>query len=153
MSWCRPVARTLDASAVPKSQANVTARFLREGEFMHPAEGITLYIREIAATGELMDVLLSDARDPGRRVTYSALKALAIRADTGPKLLMFDGMAQTYSTEDRRLTITRFVDFTYDVGGFISGAARAGRSLEELSTLELLWADPAAWQKPGPIGR
>ncbi|MDK2774846.1 MAG: LptF/LptG family permease, partial [Tabrizicola sp.] len=43
---------------------NVTARFLNAGQFMHPAAGVTLYIREISPTGELLDLFLSDERSP-----------------------------------------------------------------------------------------
>lgn len=144
-----PASRTTLAQRSAEIEANVTARFLREGVFMHPTEGLTLYIREIAPTGELLDVLLSDARDPEQRVTYSALKALAVRSDTGPKILMFDGMAQTLTTADRKLTVTRFVDLTHDLGGFLAGPHREGRALEELSTAELVSADPAARAEAG----
>jgi lipopolysaccharide export system permease protein len=102
-----------------------------------------LYIREIAPTGELLDVFLSDARDPASRVTYSALRALIVSGDSGPKLIMFDGMAQSMDRVSSRLTVTRFADVTYDLAGFMAVSGPRGRSTEELPTRDLLRADPA----------
>jgi lipopolysaccharide export system permease protein len=138
-----PASRITLAARSAEIEANVTARFLREGTFLHPTPGVTFYIREIAPTGELLDVFLSDARDPASPVTYSALRALIVRSDTGPKLIMFDGMAQTLDRVSSHLTVTRFVDVTYDIGGFMAGTGPRGRLPEELPTRDLLRADPA----------
>lgn len=117
---------------------NVTARLLVEGRFMHPADGLTVYIREIDETGELKGVLLSDSRRAGSRTMYTAARALLVRAETGPKLVMVEGLAQTYDASTRRLSTTRFSDFAYDLGGLI-GARGSGRTDErELPTAALL---------------
>ncbi|MFN4130812.1 MAG: LPS export ABC transporter permease LptF [Paracoccaceae bacterium] len=122
---------------------NVTARFLRDGQFMHPTNGLTLYIREITPNGELRDVFLSDDRSPGASTTYTARRALLARGDQGPKLLMFDGMTQELVHASRRLSVTRFADVTYDLGGVLGAGANGARTVDEASTLELLRADPA----------
>lgn len=118
---------------------NITAQFLVDGSFQHPAAGITLYIREITLQGELLDIYLSDAREPGQRTTYTAERALLVRAETGPKLVMFEGMAQTLESDGNRLFVTRFDDFTYDIGALITAAGERRRDLREFSTAMLLW--------------
>ena len=138
-----PASRITLAERSREIEANVTARFLREGTFLHPTPGVTFYIREIAPTGELLDVFLSDARDPASRVTYSALRALIVSGDSGPKLIMFDGMAQSMDRASSHLTVTRFADLTYDIAGFMADRGPRGRSTEELPTRDLLRADPA----------
>jgi lipopolysaccharide export system permease protein len=138
-----PASRTTLSARSAEIEANVTARFIREGTFLHPTPGVTFYIREIAPTGELLEVFLSDSRDPAARVTYSALRALIVRGEGGPKLIMFDGMAQTLEEATGRLTVTRFGDFTYDIGAFMARTAVLGRSAEEASTRDLLRADEA----------
>ena len=90
-----PASRTALTERSTEIQENITSRFLRDGQFLHPAEGVTLYIRHISENGELRDLFLSDDRSPGKTVTYTARRALLARGDTGPKLLMFDGMTQT----------------------------------------------------------
>ncbi|MBT8476416.1 MAG: LPS export ABC transporter permease LptF [Alphaproteobacteria bacterium] len=124
---------------------NVTARLLVEGRFMHPAPGATLYIREISPTGELRDLFLRDARRDDRHVTYTATRALLLRSDEGPRLAMFDGMAQTLDPKLRSLSVTRFEALNLDVGRLIDMDAGGGaerRSYRELSTAELLSGDP-----------
>jgi lipopolysaccharide export system permease protein len=81
---------------------NVTARFLNAGQFMHPSKGITLYIREISPTGELLDLFLSDERAEGVRAVHAARKAFLVRGDKAPKLVMVDGSTQTLTRADQR---------------------------------------------------
>lgn len=144
-----PASRQALALRGAEIEADVTARFLRDGSFLHPSPGVTLYIREIAPSGELRDVILSDARAPDRRVTYSALRAVAVAADTGPRIVMYDGMAQTLTQEDRSLSVTRFADLTFDLGSFMSGGGRGRVAVEELSTTELLAPSAARMAETG----
>ena len=130
---------------------NVTARFLIEGRFMHPADGLTVYIREISETGELKGVFLSDARRPETATTYTAARALLVRAETGPKLVMVEGLAQIYDPETRRLATTRFSDFAYDLGVLIGAGSSRHPDVREMPTALLLAAAPetiAATGKP-----
>jgi lipopolysaccharide export system permease protein len=144
-----PASRATLASRMTAISENITARFLNDGQFMHPAPGITLYIREITPNGELRDLFLADDRSSADRVTYTAARALLVRGETGPKLIMFDGMAQNVTRGDQRLSVTRFADFTYDLGGLLSVGADAGRTMDELSTTALLQADPALLTETG----
>lgn len=123
---------------------NVTARLLVEGRFVHPSDGMTLYIRKITGSGRLQDVYLRDGRNPERHITYTATEALLVRTKEGPRLIMYDGMAQGYETGTRDLSLTRFDDFAVDVSSLIDGADRSGdaRTYREASTAELLAARP-----------
>lgn len=144
-----PGSRGALAERTAEISQNVTARFLTEGQFTHPSAGLTFYIRELAPTGELLDMFLADERVADRRVTYTARKALFARTETGPKLLMFDGMAQTLDASGRNLSLTRFADFTYDFSGMIEAGDRGKRSVDELSTFELLSPTPALLAETG----
>ena len=144
-----PMSREALTDRYAEIRQNVTARFLTEGEFTHPGDGLTLYVRELAPSGELLGLFLTDARNPAAVTTYSAEKALFARTDTGPKLLMFNGMAQQVAGPERRLSITRFADFTYDLGGLLPDAAPGTRNIDALSTAELMSADPALLAETG----
>jgi lipopolysaccharide export system permease protein len=128
---------------------NITARLLSEGQFLHPSEGFTFYIREVTPLGELRDVFLNDTRNAGEHVTYTARRALLIRDESGPKLVMFDGMAQALSTQDGRLAVTRFTDFAFNISSLIGTAPEDARTLKELTTLELLRPTPALEAETG----
>ncbi|MBS9716533.1 LPS export ABC transporter permease LptF [Pseudohalocynthiibacter aestuariivivens] len=117
---------------------NVTARFLKEGMFLHPADGITFYIREISPAGELRHIFLSDVRNADSPVTYTAKRALLVRDPSGPKLLMFDGLAQNFTPDSQRLATTSFADFAYDIGSLIEEKSTTSSNPELLSTYQLL---------------
>lgn len=121
---------------------NVTARLLRQGTFLHPTKGVTFYIGQITPEGELRDVFMSDARSAEARTDYSARSALLIRDESATKLVMFDGVVQDLSNDDRRLSTTSFVDFSIDVSGFVSQSASTRRRANQLSTAELFWPTP-----------
>jgi lipopolysaccharide export system permease protein len=129
-----PISRSQLADREGEIANDITARFLTEGQFLHPADGITFYIRDISAQGELLDVFLSDVRSTGQRTTYMAKRALLLRRDDGPKLIMFDGSAQTFTEATQRLFITRFSDFSYDIGDLITGNGRSRRDVREYGT-------------------
>lgn len=134
-----PLARgAADAQRTTMSE-NITAHFLQSGQFSHPTKGVTLYIREISPTGELLDLFLSDDRNPARRITYTASRALFLRGESGPKLLMFNGMAQEFDASDQRLSVTRFADFTYDLGALLTHDAAGRTDAGALGTHDLLW--------------
>ncbi|WP_108853367.1 LPS export ABC transporter permease LptF [Albidovulum aquaemixtae] len=136
-----PASRAKLAERRGEIAENVAANFLTEGTFLHPAAGITFYIRKITPRGELQDIFLTDLRAAGQRTTYTARRAILVKDPGGPKLVMFDGMAQTLSTETRGLAVTRFSDFTYDIGALIAGRGSPVPTVEELPTQALIAPD------------
>jgi lipopolysaccharide export system permease protein len=148
-----PAARARLAERQAEISQNVTARFLTEGSFMHPAADVTIYIRAISEHGELMDLFLSDGRKPESRTIYTAQKALIVRgADDGstpPKLIMFDGMAQVLDLKDARLSVTHFADFTYDLGGLFDTSTRQRSDLREWGTGALMLEAPRVIAESG----
>ncbi len=128
---------------------DLTGRFLREGEFIHPTDGVTVYIREISELGEFRDIFLQDRSQPDSETTYTAQRALLISSEVGPRLVMFEGVAQTVQLTSGRLSIVEFDDFTYDIGGLISDTGARIMDMREMSTLLLLTAPPAIIEAHG----
>lgn len=121
---------------------DITAKFLNEGSFESPVEGITLYIRQISDLGELLDLFLYDTRTQGLETIYTAEKALIVPAEAGPKLVMFDGVAQTLRADDGALAQTRFADFTYDLAAAIGPDTTIKPSLEAVPSWWLVAPTP-----------
>ena len=138
-----PASRARLAERQLEISQNTAAKFLVEGTFNHPARGLTFYIRSIDLSGELTDLFLSDKRTAGQRSIYTAKRARLVSDDTGPKLVMFDGMVQTLDSTTARLTVTRFVDFTYDVVAAAGDDGPRRADVDELATAALLFADDA----------
>lgn len=135
-----PVSSARLSDRTAEISENMTARLLSEGRFLHPADGVTFYIREITPLGALSNIFLADSRDPARRVTYTAREALLVRGERAPSLVMIDGMAQVFDNNTRRLSVTRFEDFAFDLDGLVGGIVSGKRSPNELPTNMLLAA-------------
>lgn len=132
-----PASRAKLADRSGEISENIASRFLSEGVFLHPSEGITFYIRAITPTGELKDIFLADSRNRDGRTIYTARSALLVKSDLGPKLVMFDGLAQTLGQKDEKLSVTRFKDFSYDIGALIAAQGERTRTLDEIPTVDL----------------
>jgi len=103
--------------------SNITAKLLTEGEFLHPAAGVTFYIREITPEGELRNVFLSDRRRADAPATYTSAKAYLVQQGGGTKLVMLNGLAQNVEATGQRLFTTHFDDFSYDISRLVSQSA------------------------------
>ena len=148
-NFLAPAARSQFIDRSQQVQDDLTGRFLREGQFIHPTAGLTVYIRDITELGEFRDLFLQDRTDPAVETTYTAPSALLLRSDRGPRIVMFDGMAQTFDPASGRLSTVRFEDFTYDIGALIGDGGFRTFDLRELPTWVLLTADAEAAQNLG----
>ena len=139
-----PLARARLADRQAELAQDVTEQFLRPGSFQYPADGITLFIRDIATDGCLLDLFIEDARDPANQTIYTSEEALVVRAENGPVLILLRGMSQNLRQNGDRqaLAVTRFQEFSYDIGAMLTGGGRRGRDLRDYGTLRLL--DPDA---------
>ncbi len=117
---------------------NITAKLLSEGSFLHPAPGITFYVRKIDADGRLNDVFLSDSRDKENPVTYTGAEAYLVRDGARSSLILVDGLARQLNIEKRALSTTHFRDFSYDISALISKEDAAARNIRAIPTLELM---------------
>ncbi|MEO0358260.1 MAG: LptF/LptG family permease, partial [Pseudomonadota bacterium] len=119
---------------------NATARLLQEGTFLNASDDVTLFIKSVSAQGELVNVFLHERSDD-RTLTYSAERAFLVRSDTGPKLVLIDGLIQAQGGPDSALTTTRFNDFVIDVGRFLSVGPVSADQIQDLDSLALARAD------------
>nr|WP_321249045.1 LPS export ABC transporter permease LptF [uncultured Ruegeria sp.] len=117
---------------------DVTAQLLNEGEFLHPAASVTVYIGSIDLDGTLHEVFVSDRRDKLNSASYSSKTAYLVNNDAGLHLVMLDGIALRLDREGRTLSSTLFQDASYDISGLTSSRGMNDRSLEAVPTIELL---------------
>ncbi len=117
--------------------AAISARLLVPGTFQSPADGVTVYVREILPDGTLEGLLLFDRREVVRETTYTADRGLLVRTDLGPRLVMFTGMAQTLEIDSGKLSTTVFDDFTVSIDALVSVPPDRRRDYRGLTTQEL----------------
>ncbi len=86
----------------------------------------------------MIDIFLSDRRLDERQTIYTARSAFLVRADSGPKLIMIDGMAQDIRSIDQSLSTTSFSEFVFDIGTILATTRLTKRRGSHLSTRQLL---------------
>lgn len=128
---------------------SISARLLREGVFLHPSRGVTFFFRDMTPEGELKDVFLSDRRQEGREIVYTADQAFLLRDAEGSKMVMLSGLAQTLDIETGRLSTTQFGDLTYDISRLIVPGKAKRRKLDAIPTWELLSRSDAVAEESG----
>ena len=137
--WLMPLAQRDMRERMTQIRGDVAVAFMREGAFLNPLDGVTVYLRETGPSGELLGVFVQDERDPDREVTYTAEKALLVRDGEGTRLLMFDGMAQSMTgPSGSDLTVLRFDKLAYDLTTFADTGAERMRKPSEMFLPALL---------------
>lgn len=109
-----------------------------ERQFLHPADGLTLFISDTSRTGEMAGLFLNDQRDPNRPVTYSAKKALLLREGEEARLVMMEGVALAPGPTPGQLTSVRFDQFVFDLSELLKEQGDRVRRPSEYSVPELL---------------
>jgi lipopolysaccharide export system permease protein len=142
-------AATLTNFLVPLAQAqlkererdiagNVTARLLTEGTFLHPSDQVTFYTRQIEVDGVLRDVFLSDRRNAGQGIIYTAAEAYLLRNGEATTLIMVDGLAQRLEQEGQRLSTAKFADFSFDISTLVRSDTVEDLRIDTMTTPALL---------------
>ena len=114
---------------------------LREGEFIHPAHRVTVYIRATGEDGQMAGLFVQDDRDPDARVTYTARRAAMVRTEEGPRLVMFDGAAQRVNPGTKDLSILTFEKLVYDLSSLVSSGGTRSRKPSEYYAWQLVAPD------------
>lgn len=94
---------------------SVSAKLLKDGQFIHPLEGITFYVKEIETDGTLLDILLHDRRNIDEILTYSAKQAFLARDESNTTLYMKNGLIQAINSKMQTLSTTRFESVAIDL--------------------------------------
>ncbi len=94
---------------------DVAAQLLREGDFLHPIEGVVLYIGKVGFDSTLRDVFISDQRQPKEPLTYTAAEAYLVPQGNALYAVLVNGMATRYNASQEMLSVTWFEDFTFDL--------------------------------------
>ena len=122
-------------------RADIGAAILREGAFVVPTNGLTVFIREIQPAGEIRGILVHDNRNPERPMTFLAESGMLAQTPEGARLIMSNGNVQQVQEEGARLSVVRFERYVFDLDQF-AGAQRASeRETSERSLGELLWPE------------
>lgn len=136
-----PVSATRLAERSFEIQDELTNTIIVEGQFLHPSPGVTFFIRDTSNVGEMAGLFLNDQTDPNGAITYSAKRALLARDGETARLIMFDGIAQRYQPETRRMDTVQFEQLAYDLSPLIAQSEARARKPVEYFVTEVLGPD------------
>lgn len=88
---------------------------LQEGTFNSFGSGLTVYVREIGRSGEVVGILVHDERDRSHPVTMMAESGTLVRSAEGPRLLLINGNRQAFDRANRSLGLLYFDRYTFDL--------------------------------------
>lgn len=137
--YVMPTAQREMKDRITEIRGDIAAAFLREGAFLNPVAGVTVYLREMGRPGEMFGIFVQDERDADQVVTYTAERAVVVDAAGSTRLVMFDGIAQSaQGPEGAQLSLLRFEQLSYDLGAFASESGERVRKPSELYLPRLL---------------
>ena len=122
-------------------RSDIASALIQDGRFMHPSDGLTVYIREANGSADMRGVMVHDAREAGAAVTFNAQRGTLVKTETGPRLIMFDGLAQRIDPTSESLSLLQFDKIGYDLSEFVSDPAERRRKASEFFFPQLLWPE------------
>ncbi len=128
-------------------RADIGAALLNEGEFNTPADGLTVFIRELNSDGTIRGVMVHDNRNKKNPVTYLAVRGQLAQTPGGARLIMFDGTVEQSGHAGGQLTVLKFQRDVFDLDQFASPTRATNRATSERYLSELFWPSPQLPQK------
>ena len=130
-------------------RSEIANSLIREGRFLHPIDGLTLFIQDTDSEGRMAGMFLQDDRDPLRPVTYTAEEAVFLRDGDIAQLVMRRGIALNYAARQGILARVQFESFSYDLSELVAPESATPVRPEALPTPLLIAPTPELRARPG----
>ncbi|MEJ8573364.1 LPS export ABC transporter permease LptF [Microbaculum marinum] len=134
-------ARTL-RNTIAQIRADVLTYIVVEGLFTTVEDNLTFHIRDRAADGTLLGLLVHDARDPEQIMTYLAEEGRIIRTGDSAYLVMNAGSMHQQEGSPEEITVIRFDRYIFDLSNLTVGDGTVEYRPREMRMSELLNPDP-----------
>lgn len=106
-------------------RTDLVAQVLQPGSFSSPEPGLTFHIRDKDISGDLLGVIVDDARDAGQPMTYLAERATVLKEGDTAALVMRTGHIHRIATDTGAAQIVTFDSYVFDITQF---GPKEGRS-------------------------
>jgi lipopolysaccharide export system permease protein len=121
-------------------RADSGAAILNEGDFNTPADGLTVFMRELSSDGHIHGILVHDDRDEQRPTTYIAQSGLLVQTAAGGRLVMMDGtIEQNPAANPGQLSVLKFQRYVFDLDQFAGPQQDAELEASDRYLSELFW--------------
>ncbi|MEX2648260.1 MAG: LptF/LptG family permease, partial [Alphaproteobacteria bacterium] len=119
-------------------RSDLTGVLLQQGAFTDLAEGLTVYVRDVAPSGALLGILVHDERAPERPITMMAESGTLTATASGPRLVLVNGNRQSIDADGRAPSLLTFERYVLDLDVFAEPRAKRWREPRERYLDELL---------------
>jgi lipopolysaccharide export system permease protein len=141
--WVGPWAQESLRGLVVQVRSDLIAQVIQPWRFTSPEAKLTVHIRDRAPTGELLGLMMHDARDPKQIVTYLAERGTIIKQDRAAYLRMDKGHILRRSDSDPNPQIVAFERYVVDLQQLEQRIDQVQvLRPRERYTPELLWSSP-----------
>jgi lipopolysaccharide export system permease protein len=136
--YLMPLGQRVMKDKVFDIRADIGAAILKEGAFTTPSDGLTVFIRELAPSGEIRGILVHDNRQPQRPITYLAESGTLVQTREGVRLVMVNGNIEQGEARGSRLSVLRFDRYVFDLDQYGGPQRASDRDTSERYLTELL---------------
>ncbi len=120
--WISPLSLAKMQQMRQELKAEFSTLLFKEGVFNQLGKGLTVYINDKTSNGELVGLMINDARDKNNPPsTILAKRGLIIVTEKNQQVIVFDGSRQTYNPKSGILQRLSFDRYTIELPQ--SGAA------------------------------
>jgi lipopolysaccharide export system permease protein len=113
-AWIQPASYRQMRQEVYQIRSEAGLRLFRPGSFRNPTEGVSVFVRGENRAGDLVGLMMEDARDPLRPVIYTAATARVATAGDRTALVMRDGAIQRQRS-DGTIETLEFTSYDFDI--------------------------------------
>lgn len=122
-------------------RTDIGAAILQEGAFTTPSAGLTVFIRDIEAGGQINGILVHDSRSAQRPITYLAESGIVAQTPDGARLIMENGNVQQSDGNGERLSMLQFESYVFNLDQFAGPQSTTEREASERYLPELLYPE------------
>ncbi len=145
--YLMPLGQRLMKDKMLDIRADIGAAILSQGTFNTPADGLTVFIRDLTQDGQISSILVHDNRIKNRPITYLAQSGILAQTQAGARLIMLNGTIEESSKDGAHLSVLKFQRYVFDLDQFASHNGEGRREAAERYLPELFW--PKFTQDPG----
>ncbi|HTW33113.1 MAG TPA: LPS export ABC transporter permease LptF [Rhizomicrobium sp.] len=123
-------------------RADIGAAILTEGVFNTPANGLTVFVRELGSDQQFHGILVHDSRT-AHSTTYIARSGVLAQTPAGARLIMSDGTIEQSEGGGAKLKVLKFQRYVFDLDQFAGPTHQTQLETSERFLPDLLWPDPS----------
>lgn len=140
--WVMPWSLRLLREYIVQVRTDLLSQVLQPGRFTSPEPNLTFHIRDRTLNGELLGILMHDAREKNQSVSYLADRGAIVKQEGTTFLVMSQGQIIRKADIKEPPQIVTFDTYAVDLERFEPKSATIGLQPRERYFTELAYPDP-----------